>query len=147
MGDDMKFKKIPVSRAKTAWGLMLDVRRAIKNEPKRADMTTIAESRVGDDVAVPPCGTVGCVAGWIQLLSGRSVNNAGNSTQPACAILGRRLNYQTVGPDKHYVFNSGDGDACEMTSPGTKAHAKAVIHRIDEFMAINKVGLKAKKIR
>lgn len=121
----MKLKLIPVSKAKTALGLLGDVKRAILQEPKRADMTTYTD-RIHPEEGGPACGTVGCVAGWISLLAGQGyVDDAA----PAKKLLGYGLNYYTVG-ENDYVFNEGYGDDCVITDPGTPEHAEAVVDRI-----------------
>ena len=61
---------LPTSTAKTAWGLMADVIRAIEQEPRRVRMAryiTQFHNVVGDPSA-PPCGTAGCLAGWVAIL-------------------------------------------------------------------------------
>lgn len=138
-----KLKPLPRSKAKTAWNLMLDVRRAIKKEPKRANMRVAFEERHPKDGG-PACGSVGCIAGWICALLNRK--EFFGRIGIARSVLGPRINYYTAG-DGWDVFNSGSGDSCALTRPGTKAHANAVISRIDKFMKINKKALKARKIR
>lgn len=138
-----KLKQIPSSRAKTAWGLLQDVKRAIRDEPKRADMNVFTQKRDQEDGG-PQCGTVGCIAGWVSLLAtGKRVNNE----FPAIKLLGDDVEYQTVGDDCHHVFNAGFGDNCSTTKPGTRKHANAVIARINKFMRINAKVLKARKLR
>lgn len=145
---------IPVSRAKTAWGLLQSVKRAILADPRRADMRIFLDQPVTG--IKPACGTVGCFAGWVGLLAGVpytavsdihgiTVSDVNDIT--AISILGSNLNYYTVGPENSdYVFNSGDGDACKTTSPRTVAHARAVVARIKRFMQVNKAKLKARKL-
>jgi hypothetical protein len=65
----MKKKKsaLPKSTAKTAYGLLSEIRRLILAEPLRynqgAWLTFRDAGRVYDQA--PACGTVGCVAGWV----------------------------------------------------------------------------------
>lgn len=146
-------KAIPLSRARTALGLMQAVKRAILSEPKQANITVYVKHRDRCDGG-PDCGTVGCVAGWIGLLSGmgRIIGPL-----PVVKLLGRQLSYwlptERTHPDSIIreddtfdVFNSGRGDACNTTVPGTKAHAKAVVHRIDGFIEANYNALKRRKL-
>lgn len=148
----MKLRPIPKSKAKTAWGLLADVKRAILAEPKRADMGVFRRT-VRPEHGGPACGTVGCFAGWVTLLHNprwpappSSVWEPSPIANKAHEILGEGCNFYTVpGPDD-YVFNSGDGDACQRTRAGTKAHARAVVARIDKFMRVNAKVLKAKKV-
>lgn len=150
-------KPIKASDATTAWGLLEDVREAILAEPKRANMRVYVEGwhpwRGG-----PACGTVGCLAGWIALLSGRANRqslldfDASQAMSVVRNVLGSTLDYYTVGRggernEGGWVFNSGTGDACWSTKPGTPEHAAAVVDRLDRFMRINERALKARKTR
>jgi hypothetical protein len=54
--------------------LLRRVAKHILEEPKRLDMEKIAENVEGRDS--PPCGTVGCIAGWACMLTGSSVKRA-----------------------------------------------------------------------
>lgn len=64
---------IPKSKAKTAYGLLSEVRAIIRAEPKRYDqhdlLTIRAEHERND--STPACGTVACVAGWVTVLKSR----------------------------------------------------------------------------
>lgn len=139
----VKLKALPRSRAKTAWGLLQDVKRAILAEPKRANMWTFRSTRLPEDGG-PACGTVGCLAGWVNILSGDKYARQYHPRQAAEQILGSTCNY--LFGDAYHVFNAGSGDACETTKPGTRAHAQAVVNRINRFMRVNKAKLKAKSV-
>lgn len=144
----MALKALPRSKAKTAWGLMADVKRAILAEPKRADMTSVI-GYLAPTEGGPACGTVGCVAGWVAVLGRKYPSpyeiEMSNAVGVARALLGE-VNYFTVGQYGHYVFNAGAGDACDTTNPNTPAHARAVAKRIDKFMRVNEKALKARKL-
>lgn len=146
----MALKPIEPSNATTAWGLLKDVRKEILQEPKRADMSVFVNT-VYPRHGGPECGTVGCLAGWIVLKSGvrsrrslLSLNFAGTVQDLAEDLLGE-VNYWTVGKFNH-VFNGGEGDDCEWTDPGTDEHARAVVERLDRFMAANETALKKRKL-
>lgn len=124
---------IPRSTAKTGWGLCRDVIRVIEADYRRADMWTYQELN-------PECGMVGCFRGWVRRLMGDRALGLGS----AIDILGLDLNYHCVRGGSHYVF--GGGDACETTTPRTKAHARAVINRIKRFMRVNEKALKARRL-
>ena len=132
-----KLKAIPKSRAKTAWGLCQAVKRAILAEPKRVDMGVALERRL-PQAGGPSCGTVGCFFGWSCLLAGVVIGDSPMSLFGDC-------DFYTVGTGS-YVFNAGSGDACEDTKPGTSAHARAVVARIDKFMRVNEQVLKAHRL-
>lgn len=141
-------RALPVSRAKTAWGLLTNVKRAILREPKRANMRCFMRDR-GPEDGGPACGTVGCFAGWVALLGAPQYsreNLATNADYIAVRLLGDGLNYRTAGRTNEWVFNGGQGDTCAKTAPGTVAHAKAVATRITKFMRVNRTALKARKL-
>lgn len=141
-------KAIPLSKAKTAYGLLRDVQRVILAEPTRVNMGVFTAP--ADDVARinrrPACNTVGCFAGWVNVLSvGRLAAMNADDFQ-AENLLGHDLNYRLPTGLQHYVFNGGGGDACGTTDPGTPAHARAVVRRIDGFIKRNLKALKARKL-
>lgn len=146
----MRLKAVPRSRAKTAWGLLQDVKRAILAEPKRANMYVFTDY-VTPDEGGPACGTVGCFAGWTALLARKESKtsltpNYHYNAYVARSILGN-LNYLFYrGDDSYSVFNMGAGDSCALTNPGTRAHARAVAARITRFMKVNETALKARKL-
>lgn len=135
-------KLIPLSKAKTAYGLLRDVQKAIASEPKRANMGTFTET-LSPAEGGPACGTVGCFAGWVSLLAGQGMisNDIG-----ARKLLGYDLNYHFGGSGSGYVFNSGSGDACVHFQSGTPEHARAVVQRIEGFIQRNLKALKARRL-
>jgi hypothetical protein len=139
----MKLQPIPRSKAKTAYGLISDVIRAILAEPKRADMEVFAD-HVDPDDGGPACGTVGCFAGWVCLLRGARMGRRINETA-ARKILGPDLSYSTAGVGGGFnVFNSGFPDV--TTPPMTAEHAAQVVKRIRRFQQVNAEKLKARKL-
>lgn len=70
----MKFAPLPRSKAKTAFGLLGEVRKIILAEPKRynqGDSISVRRPRNdgGDESEYwPACGTIGCVGGWVYAL-------------------------------------------------------------------------------
>lgn len=65
----MANSSIPKSKAKTAYGLLSEVRAIILAEPKRYDQCDWIRTGSGPDY--PSCGTVACVGGWIGVLKGQ----------------------------------------------------------------------------
>lgn len=51
--------------------LLRKVKDHILAEPRRLDMCVVIKFRSGS-IFDPPCGTVGCIAGWANYLEGRS---------------------------------------------------------------------------
>lgn len=150
--------KVPVFGEKetTAWRLLLlFVKSVIREEPRRINMgvfgLNLATWRGNYIYPEPACKTVGCFAGWISIAAGMGIPMGQRN---AWELLGDNknfgglINYNTVGEGRNRnVFNSGDGDACENTRPGTRAHARAVLARITRFMKVNEEALKARKLR
>lgn len=57
--------------------LLRRVARELKREPRKLDMNDVAYTVDPKlDKAHPPCGTVGCIAGWACILSGDSAKMA-----------------------------------------------------------------------
>lgn len=50
--------------------LLRQVAKQISEEPRRLDMNVLTDLRAPEDAGNPPCGTVGCIAGWSCVLSG-----------------------------------------------------------------------------
>lgn len=148
MSEVQALQPIPLSKAKTAYGLLRDVQRVILAEPKRANMGTFATDASdyfdGDTSLAPACGTVGCFAGWVNVLSkGQTAAFKADDTE-AKELLGWYLNYEL--PHGYSVFNAGAGDRCETTRRGSPAHARAVSNRIEGFIKRNLKALKARKL-
>lgn len=139
----MRLKALPRSRAKTAWGLVQDVKRAMREEPLRVDMRTYARKK-SPSKGGPACGTVGCFRGWLSILGGENPDPF--VAQGFWTLLPENVDL-SFGPDnKFHVFNAGSGDSCESTRPGTRAHARAVIQRINRFAKKNEAKLKAHRL-
>lgn len=89
-------KKIPVSRAKTAYGLLSEVIKLILEEPLRYNQGVWLLQQGGDPLdaeydapqGFPACGTVGCVAGWVTTLKLKRVTNRTVFADRAAKILG-----------------------------------------------------------
>lgn len=139
---------IPRSTAKTAWGLLQDVKRAMREEPRRVDMDTWLRRMDPRNLCyecyeAPACGTVGCFAGWVVLLAGGSPRTRPfNVESKARSILGENCNYD-LGPFAKDVFAVYDG----CLSRGTRHYVEDVIKtRIDPFMKMNMVWLKRRRL-
>lgn len=129
----MKSKRslIPKSKAKTAYGLLSEVRALILAEPKRYDQARWISHGSGDNY--PRCGTIGCVAGWVDTLKpsrGRHV------VDRASAVLG--LDYWKSSELFDGAAASGNGQ--------TVRHAKLGAAHIRRFQKSNRAELLAKKV-
>lgn len=83
--------RIPKSKAKTAYGLLSEIREVILAEPKRYDQFDVLN--IGEDAEraypdVPSCGTVGCVAGWTVALTFKNPEQLLNVLSAAETKLG-----------------------------------------------------------
>jgi hypothetical protein len=128
------------------YGVCADVVRVVLAEPKRADMTC-AIKRAHPYQGGPACGSVGCFAGWMNLIVFGWAAERGMPIQRAEEMLGPDVDMYTVGRYKNDVFNSGRGDQCDSTEPQTAEHARAVANRIRRFMRINRRALLARTVR
>jgi len=142
---------VPRYTGRTVLGLLNAVKRAIREEPKRVDMSLFCDTRSKSDGG-PACGTVGCFAGWVAIL-GRRPNEIANPYDRPNAYSPRGTAVQLLGPNLKYsfsgyhpvygsvsydVFNAGSGDDCRYHVQGTPEYAEAVCARIDRFIDTNK---------
>lgn len=144
-------KPIPQSTARTGWELCEEIKRAFREEYKRVNMDCVVATRTPERGG-PACGTIGCFAGWglmlrgVPIVGGIDVRMGDRTVYFSVGIeklLGKQQ-YHCVGPAQEWVFNIGYGDDCDRTRPGTRAHARAVIRRINHFMQVNEATLKTR---
>lgn len=136
---------MPKSKAKTAYGLLSEIRKLILEEPKRYDQ--VSWLRTGRDVkavygdGAPSCGTVGCVAGWVVALKGGK-NDRVNVMGGARRILGIDGSYWNgqVGE----LFRGGKVPARDAV--GVMRHAKLGAAHIARFQKKYATELKAKRV-
>lgn len=142
-------KPIPQSKAKTAWGLLGDVKRAMLAEPKRVNMGVwIAKSADYAEYPQPACGTIGCLAGWVSLLKGGCPSQHLMSVSEHAQELIGAADYYTAPDDDgkpgYHIFNCDGPDL--KGHIGTATYAKSIMRRIDRFMKVNAKALKAKRV-
>lgn len=118
--------KLPKSDAKTAYVLLSDIIRLSMQEPKRMRMDSWSMQWFGNDG--PPCGTVGCIGGWTEVL--RPNSRAGATLR-------------LTEDQKQELFF---GQLCEDRSQGTLRHAKRVAAHIRRFQRRNSAQLKATRV-
>lgn len=132
---------MPKSSAKTAYALLSAVKKAILDEPKRyTQKLYILHASDPDDClmavrGMPPCGTVGCVAGWVTTLRGVKAPYE-RVSQAAARILG--LDGSQAG--RLFLADAVTG------TPQTAAHAKNGAAHIERFQKEYAAQLKAKKL-
>lgn len=137
--------KLPKSKAKTAYGLLSDVRRVILAEPKRYNQTFWIARLNGKNNAfgldpqiepVPACGTVGCIAGWVATLK-----------------RGQRFGWIDAPKIARKTLGISDDQADQLFSGhavvgvcGTPAYAKAGANLIARFQQKHAAQLRATKV-
>lgn len=123
--------------------LLLKVKAAILEEPRRLDIWDWQRREVGDNS--PACGTVGCIAGWADILY-----RTGGDTSPAaiaaCEIVvdgvqeRARLAVGLTRDQAEWLFHPDGGwpfdlhTLLEYTERGTAEHASVVASAIDRFI-------------
>ena len=126
--------------------LLEKVKAKIREEPRRMDMAdwgrVIDPRRIEGDDNLPPCGTVGCIAGWAEILSG------GNVTGMVTGF-NRIVPPPPFHPIKERIaWSEAESRLCltvdwppdlkrrlEDSDPGTSEYAEIVCERIDRFIA------------
>lgn len=143
-----KGSKLPYSDAKTAYGLLTDVIRAILEEPKRIWMENWLLD--GDSAQTfcaargkkaPACGTIGCISGWITTLKpARKVwSGCGEDIiAPATGDYDRRK-IRLAASDMFF-------DTSVPAHYGTMKYARIVAGRIRKFQKEWAKDLKAVKV-
>ena len=150
---------LPKARGKTAYGLLGDVIKAIREEPRRYDqwqlLSTYQPTTTKADPLLPECGTVGCVAGWVTVLQGGRLTWRTNIWEQAQKILGltpeqanELFDDRAAGDrdenwweDPHYEDNS-----TKVTLRSFKAHATRGIRHIERFRKQYKSQLTRTKV-
>lgn len=135
---------IPKSKAKTAYGLLSEIRALILAEPLRYSQRwwLMRDGKAGNfekpQMGYPNCGTVGCVAGWVVSVTRKRVNDSFEVEEAAQRILG--LENWIAGE----LFTE---DAVPSTiQPQTQAHAEAGARHIARFQKKYRAQLLAKKV-
>ena len=129
---------MPVSTATNAYDLLDDVKALALEEPKRIAMGWwLVQNGYSSDALLvrvlkggfPECGTVGCVGGWVEVLTGNNVR--------AVKVLGL-----TEDQGLRLFYPPGlveeEGQTIE--------HATAVVAHITAFQALHEARLKAKAV-
>lgn len=143
---------MPVSKAKTAYGLLSEIRKLILEEPKRYDQTAWKrEMSERDEEYRPACGTTCCIAGWVETLK---------SSRPVPAkIAHERENARTginlVSDRAAKILGLTWGQRMDLFEAGAagwnplaniNAHAANGAAHIAAFQARHADQLKAKKV-
>jgi hypothetical protein len=125
--------------------ILRKVQKALREEPKRLRMslwTDKLDSRF--NAYAPSCGTVGCIAGWVYMLTYKksgAIENADFECCQAIKILGLPKNSNSLS-ELFYVQNWPEDLFVKFmkTDTGSPEKAEVVCEVIDNF--INKYGPK-----
>lgn len=130
---------LPRSRAKTAYQLLDEVKKVIIEEPKRYDQGDFGVDyrntwEPGERPDLPICGTVACVAGWMVVLRGGSLNDTTTGVSERAEQL---MGYDI---DTSHLFGGGvvSGES------GGKTHAQNGVKHITAFQKAHAKELKAR---
>lgn len=131
---------MPVSKARTAYGLLSEIQALILEEPKRYDQDNwIAEPGEVAPPYAPKCGTVACVGGWVYTLKPPSDKSVDGHIH-AATVLG--ITYE----ESWELFSfTAAGDRGE-TPRSFRAHAKRGAAHIARFQKKYAKQLKAKRV-
>jgi hypothetical protein len=137
---------MPVSKAKTAYGLLSEIRKLILEEPKRYDQeNTLNTGRDAKEIygaLAPSCGTVGCVAGWVAALKAPRRVNHEDPLDVADEILG-------LGDNDINCWELFDGDKAGVrwiTEKSIAKHAERGAEHIAKFQKKYAAQLKARRV-
>lgn len=141
----------PHSDAQNAYDLLSDVCTVVTDEPKRLYMgvwggtpgnaqSVLNELKQYFDnkpiLDGPKCGTIGCVAGWCEALTGSPMHSA-------YQLLGSKISREFVGA-LDYLFNHYFPDD---TQYGTLAYVEHVVRRVKAFQATWETHLRNTSVR
>ncbi len=137
---------MPKSKAKTAYGLLSEVRRIILEEPQRYNQSlylVYGQEALSRAFWVPPdqrpsCGTVGCVAGWVVALKGDTTLTCYSVLHEAGRILG--LSDKQAAPLFAYT------SVPTRREVGGVKHAEYGEKHIAKFQKRHAAQLKAKRV-
>lgn len=125
---------IPKLKATTSWELLLQVRELIKEEPNRVYMGEFINSEGspsgGTNVQKPACGTQGCLAGWMRILTcgGRTLHN------PTADVVTQFLLPTVCHQSALGLFLGYDNYPFPSVHQSQSEYAEEVIANLDHFM-------------
>jgi hypothetical protein len=148
-----KHAALPVSKAKTAYGLLREIQQWSREAPERMRMAVeVRRGKALQDAEElmgwkrPACGAVGCVAGWV-VLSKRLTDPVSN--------YGMSFNHESPMEKAQQVLGLTSRQYDELFTPsrlvnsrhqGTRRHAQAVIRHIDRFITKYRSQLRWTKV-
>ena len=135
-------KLLQIKEEMSSYDLIDRVIELIWEEPRRMRMNQWGSICAGDNMGdnQPPCGTIGCVAGWSGLLI----------TGLMGALSGAETAYILGGPELHsQLYNDVflDSDLTNDKGQGSIKHAARVVVRLAQFQREHEHRLKEIKVR
>lgn len=140
--------KIPKSKARTAYGLLSEVCKIIRDEPKRYNQLAVLVKQDNyssvnlsyfTKLGFPSCGTVGCVAGWVHELKGNKNDWVLSSAGRILGLINNQVN-EFFNENALHELNK------EGFEPQTKEYAELGVQHIQAFQEKYKKQLLAKKV-
>lgn len=145
----MKLAPLPRSKAKTAFGLLSEIRKIILAEPKRYNqhdtLRTTVSPRDGVGEIYPSCGTIGCVGGWVWVLKHPRLARRPTGKYVDFLEAAREI----LGLDRRQSGRLFDGDAAGELGwalESRREHAKRGAAHIAKFQARNAAQLKRTRV-
>lgn len=163
LSDVINWDLIPHSRARNSYNLLKDVQKAILTEPRRVYMDTwnglpnvfdndgepFGAFSLCQFVDFPECGTVGCISGWMNLLSASKLETLKTGFQGMRHTAGVLLPPSIDKETNKLCFGREDGDypfPPSSTNQGTLAYAQHVVENIQRFLDKHEEVLKAHRL-
>jgi hypothetical protein len=156
-------KRIARTKAKTAWDLLNEVCRIIEAEPQRYNQgqwVRLVEKDNKSGYTYPECGTIGCVAGWVDILTeGRKQARADSSSFIGDNLFVAAKAAKTLGITHQQADDLFDGEALQTTArvfgfegrtlpdKGTQEYAALGVAHIYRFMHRNERRLRSKRVK
>ena len=144
-------KALPKLKARTAYGLLSQVKQLILEEPKRYNQGIFISKRSNgayNPEEYPACGTIGCVAGWVTML----VDPREDEDMNWYWFEPTKIAQKALGLEGYQCDLLFDGDAVDALAgwktpaEGTRAYARLGARHITRFQKRYEKQLKAKKI-
>lgn len=113
--------------------ILKHVIRAIQQEPKRYDQSEVVMTNHWDDepdpkdTYYPSCGTVACVGGWVNLLTGATKHN-----QDDLMRAGYKL--KLTPEEQNFLFDGSPADVRKRWTVTPRQHAADGVKHIKRFV-------------
>lgn len=141
---------MPVSKAKNAYELLDEVIDLIAEEPLRLDQTDWRRKETDDDVNIwesfPACGTIGCVASWVDTLKSKRPTPVAEGFSTVVGVGGSARAILGLTSRQALELFNGDAAGERDGDGGIEGHARRGILHIRKFQKKHAKQLRAKKV-